>query len=325
MMNDTYLISVIVPVYNTENYLPNCIESILNQTHSKLQILLVDDGSTDSSGAICDEYAMRDNRITVVHKSNEGVSKARNTALDLVKGDFVGFVDSDDEIHPEMYEILLDNLSSNNADISICDFNYVRSNLKEPEVNDQIILKFDQDEGMKNALVGKYFAGHLCNKLFKKDLFDTVRLNEQIYVYEDSLAFANCMLKTKLIVFDSRKLYYYYLRGSSATHVKLSPKQVSAHQACEQIIQLLKKNSKNDILPYAYASTVMCNLYLLGKMCKDRNSRKKYLSFIKDNISKYTTKESKKHLSKKDLIKIRLFKLTPKGYFFIWRALKGGK
>ena len=120
-MND--LISIIVPVYKVEKYLRRCIDSILAQTYQNIEVLLVDDGSPDNSGAICDEYADKDSHVRVFHKPNGGVSSARNLGLMEAKGQYIGFVDADDYIDKTMYEVLLDNLLQEQADISICSYN----------------------------------------------------------------------------------------------------------------------------------------------------------------------------------------------------------
>ena len=112
------MISVIVPIYGVEKFLPNCIDSILKQTYTDLEIILVDDGSKDNCPAICDEYAKKDNRIKVIHKENGGLSSARNAGLKIAFGQYVSFIDADDFISPNFYEILLENLLKNNADIS---------------------------------------------------------------------------------------------------------------------------------------------------------------------------------------------------------------
>ena len=114
------LISIIIPVYNVEKYLAKCLDSVLNQTYKNLEIILVDDGSKDNSGAICDEYAKRDNRIIVVHQKNSGVSKARNLGMSMATGDYIGFIDSDDTIEANMYEVLLKNAIESGAEISYC-------------------------------------------------------------------------------------------------------------------------------------------------------------------------------------------------------------
>lgn len=121
MTNTTHntIISIIVPVYNVELYLRQCLDSILSQTFKDWECILIDDGSTDSSPSICDEYVSRDSRFKVAHKINEGLSSARNEALKLAKGEYIGFVDSDDWIEPEMYEVLYSNIKEYNADISM--------------------------------------------------------------------------------------------------------------------------------------------------------------------------------------------------------------
>ena len=124
-MNTPYkdLISVIVPVYKVERYLCRCVDSIIAQTYTNLQIILVDDGSPDGSGAICDDYAAKDSRITVIHKKNGGLSDARNAGLVAACGSYIGFVDSDDYIEPEMFEELLLKAMDTGADLTLCDFN----------------------------------------------------------------------------------------------------------------------------------------------------------------------------------------------------------
>ena len=118
-MKKNNLISIIVPIYNVEKYLKKCIDSIINQTYKNLEIILVDDGSPDNCGKICDEYAKKDNRIKVIHKENGGVSSARNVGVENATGEYIGFVDSDDYIEKDMYEVLINNLKKENADISI--------------------------------------------------------------------------------------------------------------------------------------------------------------------------------------------------------------
>ena len=124
-MKEDYLISIIVPVYKVEKYLQECVTSIQNQTYRNLEIILVDDGSPDKSGKLCNEYAKRDSRIKVIHKVNGGLSSARNAGLKIAKGEYIGFVDSDDYIRKNMYEKLLDACIQNKTEIAACNYNYV--------------------------------------------------------------------------------------------------------------------------------------------------------------------------------------------------------
>ena len=124
-MKEDYLISIIVPVYKVEKYLQECVTSIQNQTYRNLEIILVDDGSPDKSGKLCNEYAKRDSRIKVIHKVNGGLSSARNAGLKIAKGEYIGFVDSDDYIRKNMYEKLLDACIQNKTEIAACNYNYI--------------------------------------------------------------------------------------------------------------------------------------------------------------------------------------------------------
>ena len=136
------LISIIVPVYNVENYLRKCVDSIINQSYKNLEIILVDDGSTDSSGKICDEYSLKDSRIKVIHKKNGGLSDARNAGMEIASGDFWGFVDSDDYIDSDMYSVLLENLLGAEADLSACGriFTYDGKEIPEYSENNPVTL-----------------------------------------------------------------------------------------------------------------------------------------------------------------------------------------
>jgi len=173
-MNDN-LISIIVPVYNVEKYLKRCINSILNQTYKNIELILVDDGSKDSSGAICDQYAIRDVRVKVIHKTNGGQASARNMALDIMSGNYVGFVDSDDYILPDMYASMSKALIENNADIAICG-----------TINDHLIAKksfqyfegeqlYDKVNLMKAYLSTPYIGGGIWNKLYSAKLWEGIR------------------------------------------------------------------------------------------------------------------------------------------------------
>ena len=164
-----YLISIIVPVYNVESYLKKCLESIINQTYKNIEIILIDDGSTDSSGKICDDYANKDKRIKVIHKQNGGVSDARNTALDICRGDYIGFIDSDDYIELDMYETLLKFLLNNNLDVAMCSSYTVKNKQlircknfkpyiltgKEAIINDLLINKY---KGSPIVVWNKFYA-----------------------------------------------------------------------------------------------------------------------------------------------------------------------
>ena len=220
-------ISIIVPVYNVENYLSKCIDSIVNQTYDNLEIVLVDDGSTDKSKAICDKYAMQDKRIILLHGINQGLSAARNKGICLASGKYIGFVDGDDYIDPEMYDLLYNYLIKYGADIAMCGYRqidaetnilneYKSSDCPNVLEKDMIISAsqlFEYEEKSINVSV--------WNKLYKSSLFDRIRFPEG-KIYED-------IYTTHLLLHEADKLVicphikYNYLKRNDS----ISRKQVS--------------------------------------------------------------------------------------------------
>lgn len=289
MMNKLPCISVIIPVYNTEKYLGDCIDSVISQTYKNLQIILIDDGSSDNSGQICDEYARNDNRIIVVHKENGGVSRARNDALKLSTGEYIGFVDSDDTIHPQMFEALYRNLSENDVDVSVCDFETVYPNKRIHQNPDGLSMKLSSFESIRNILLGRYFQGHLCNKLFKASLFNDLFFDEDIYVYEDMQVVIKALLRASSLFFDSTPYYNYNMRESSAFHTAFTHKRYSAHTACERILKAIQESSienKDELVSCVHASILMCNTVFLQKLYHDKSSRNEFCKPIRRNIKK---------------------------------------
>ncbi|MGE5495699.1 MAG: glycosyltransferase family 2 protein [Burkholderiales bacterium] len=213
------MISILVPVYNAEPYLKRCVDSILAQTYKEFELLLMDDGSTDGSAGICDDYAKIDSRVRVFHKRNEGVGAARNQLIEKAKGEFIGFVDSDDYVEPEMFEVLLNNLMKTGADISVCAANIVGVSKpgkakKEPELlsRKQAVFEF-----IGNGRITR----SLWDKLYKAELFQGVRFAE-IPAFEDMLAVYELLEKCEKIVLDSRMLYNYVITPGSLMRSKLS-------------------------------------------------------------------------------------------------------
>ena len=165
MMNS--LISIIVPVYNVEKYISKCIESLINQTYNNIEIIIINDGSVDKTKTICEQFAHKDGRIILINTENKGVSHARNIGIKKAKGDYIGFVDSDDFIEKEMYEKLIYNARENNAEICACDW----TNLVDYEKGRGTITIIDNKENIVNSLFyNNNINGYMCNKLYKKAL-----------------------------------------------------------------------------------------------------------------------------------------------------------
>ena len=211
------LISIIVPIYNVEPYLQRCLDSIINQTYSNLEIILIDDGSSDKSPQICDEYASKDNRITVIHKKNGGLSDARNTGLDNCKGEFISFIDSDDWVEQSYIETLLHALEQTNADISIANFIKTQFSykyiLKTYEHNFTILNSTEALAKLWNREEDSIFVT-AWGKLFKKSLYTNIRFPKG-RIHEDEYTSYKLLYHSNLIVFLDVPLYIYFQRKDS--------------------------------------------------------------------------------------------------------------
>lgn len=211
------LISIIVPVYKVEKYLVRCIESIRNQTYSNLEIILIDDGSPDACPSICDEYALKDERIIVIHKENGGLSDARNTGIEMAKGEYIGFVDSDDYIHPDMYENLLKIAIANTADIAVCDVEKVYSGnyILNDEGEDNVRF-YTGIQAVANIFDAELYLRSVVawGKLYKKSLFDSIRYPKG-KLHEDEFVTYRLYYKSSKVAYTDKRYYYYLQREDS--------------------------------------------------------------------------------------------------------------
>lgn len=295
-------VSIIVPIYNVEKYLPKCIESIINQTYKNLEIILVDDGSPDNCGAICDEYALKDNRIKVIHQKNSGVSVARNAGLAAATGKFIGFVDPDDFISPEMYEQMLETMKTANTDLCICGYDYVDENgncdpkrpyfVKETETINQkeVINRFsDMPPTIRHGVV---------NKLFKGELLKSLKFKEGLHSSEDVFFLIDYVKNIKNASFIHKPFYKNTVRQGSATHGGLNIKSLAesfeAHLAMHKTSITLYPDLKNhslafllDVCTLKY-NEVVAKFKLLSE--NERISQKDHLSQMRKTIKKYALK-----------------------------------
>lgn len=214
------LISVIIPVYNVENYLKKCMDSVLQQTYENLEIILVDDGSTDKSGSICDEYKAKDSKVVVLHQKNGGLSKARNTGREYAHGEYIGFVDSDDAIHPQMYELLFNAIERAQADVAICRevAFFDEAELLETEsynAKESIFENTDRKGYCRKFL--EPFTGSVTwawNKLYKKECLDGVQFVEGKRM-EDIRFCSDVAINVSKAVWIPERLYFYRQRQGS--------------------------------------------------------------------------------------------------------------
>ena len=244
-------ISIIIPVYKVEKYLDRCLESVVNQTYQNLEIILVDDGSPDNCPAICDEWAKKDKRIKVIHKRNEGVSVARNTGLKAATGEYIGFVDSDDFIFPEMYEKLYKSIKKTGADLAQCRFQRIFSN---GEIIPSIIKKFKLEEIFTEKkdffkyLFGGGISFYVVNKLFSIKILNNVFFPKGIGCNEDMVFTYRSLKNAQKIVLINDIFYNYDVsREDSATKIGFNLKDII--KAINLVIDDLD-NNYSDLIKY---------------------------------------------------------------------------
>ena len=211
-------VSVIVPVYNASDYLDECLQSIVSQTHTDMEIILIDDGSQDISGEICDRYKEMDDRIIVIHQNNHGVSNARNKGLEIASGQLITFVDSDDTIDRELISILYRDLMNDQADIAICSYRTFGENRSEAIGNSGRKYVFSIDVAIDHLISGKYFIGGLWSKLYKSDIIRDIQLDEEIRINEDVLMNYHVFHNAQKVLFHDLCLYNYRANDKGATN-----------------------------------------------------------------------------------------------------------
>lgn len=226
MKKDSPLISVIVPCYKVEHYLPRCIDSILRQTYEHLEIMLVDDGSPDRCGDICDGYAKRDSRIVVIHKENGGLSDARNVAIDLAKGEWITFVDSDDLVNDDYVEVLYRLVSEYGCECSVCLFNTFREG-EEPRwfYGASRQEKMEPLKAVEQMFYQEKFDNNAVAKLYHRRLFGDGTRFPKGRVFEDLAITYKLLLHSKGVAYTNATLYHYLLRENSIDGC-YSPKKV---------------------------------------------------------------------------------------------------
>jgi glycosyltransferase involved in cell wall biosynthesis len=272
---DEKLVSVIIPAYNIEDYIGRCLDSVLSQTYKNLEIIGIDDGSSDRTGEILDNYAKKDRRIKVIHKENGGVSSARNKGIEAAEGDYIGFIDGDDLIEPEMYKTLVDLLEEENADISHCGYQMVFPDRIDYYHNTGKKKIQTTEEGLKDLLSGEMIEPGLVNKLYKKELIKNCRLDETIKINEDLLMnYQLFKLSQKSVYYDITP-YSYIIRSSSATGAN---SLITKREDSLRVLNQIKDDCiNNNLLSIIYKRYI----YLLMAICRDDLKDKLYMKYQK--------------------------------------------
>ena len=276
-MKNEELISIIIPIYNVEKYLEECIESVINQTYKNLEIILVDDGSTDRCLEICKKYEKQDNRIKVIHQENAGVSVARNVGIDFSTGQYIGFLDSDDFIEKDMYEQLYKNLKAEKADIAGCDY-YIYNTFKATKSD--ILTKKKSVMTTEEALIKmnelRGFGVGVWNKLYKRKLLNGIRfpIGKR---GEDWFIIYKIIDKAKKIVYNPNAKYYYRQRGESYT--KSNEVNWCGLEAATEVLEFTKRKYPKAVISARFAY-ITANLEVYNQMLKNNYSKEKKKEII---------------------------------------------
>lgn len=270
------LISVIVPIYNTEQYIEKCINSIVNQTYKDLEIILLNDGSTDNSKEICKKWSKMDSRIIFIDKANSGVSDTRNCGIDISKGKYISFVDSDDFLEPMMYEEMLKSIKENNSDLSTCGIFLINGSKKE-----QCLYNYPNNMKQKDffrTIIKKNVT--LWNKLFKKEIIGNLRFDTDISISEDEVFLYKYLEKANNISNINKPLYNYNQSNlNSALNIHDSKKYITSIKADYYICKILEKYNFNE--RYNIQANCVCNYVIYKKNIGKNFNYEEYDKIIK--------------------------------------------
>lgn len=283
-------ISIIIPVYNVAKYLNRCLESVVNQTHKHIEIILVDDGSPDNCPQMCDEWAKNDSRIKVVHKKNEGLGLARNTGMQHATGEFIAFIDSDDFVELDMYEKLYNKAISNNADIVYCGYKQGLSDgsyIEKADFNEERTFNNKADIEKHSIryffpLNGSLMMMSVWHSIYKREVIKTDFYSERKVVSEDLHFQLSAILNSKKIIYIPDSLYYYCYNQSSLSHTfKIS--KFYGFQELTRLLLDLYPNEKHYVYKFYFNSTINIIRQILGNKELTNKEKRKFLAEIHFN------------------------------------------
>lgn len=284
-------LSIIVPIYNVEKYLDRCVSSILNQTFTDFELILVDDGSPDNCGKMCDEYAKQDSRVKVIHKKNGGLSDARNYGIDIAKADYISFVDSDDYVAVDMYKILYDNLIQNDADVSTCGYYkcYKDKNIPNFKECKEDVYILSPKEAIQGVLEDKKISVEAWGKIYKTSLFDNVRYPVG-RLSEDAFTTPTILNKAKKVVATTQPLLYYSMREDGITGSDFKIRDLDVIDAYKLNLKLVRDKfpslTKQAEFRVLWSYTYVLKKMLESKKLTDFEEYNKIVSIIRRNTFK---------------------------------------
>ena len=312
------LISIIIPVYNVEKYVDRCIKSILCQTYLNIEVILVDDGSTDASGTICDQYQLEDKRVFVFHKENGGLSSARKYGLDNVKGKYILFVDSDDYIGVDFIEILYSEMTDKNVTMTIGSMEVVyKDELIFSSLQNVTHKIYTSKDALKIMCLNTEFGVSACGKMYKKELFDVVRFPDG-ELYEDMQTIPNLLGKCEKVVYCSDARYYWYQRVGSITH-HFNKENKIWFDVAERFVKFVDKNYP-DLHDYAICRYVNDSFWSIVQRMALADDSYQNLCYAKKRCHKYWKCGIRnKYLSIRKKINLCLILISPHLYRFIYK------
>uniref|UniRef100_UPI003FF051F5 glycosyltransferase n=1 Tax=Faecalibacterium prausnitzii TaxID=853 RepID=UPI003FF051F5 len=283
-VNDS-LVSIIVPVYNAEKYIDNCVTSVVNQTYSKWELLLIDDGSFDSSGMICDNYSRLNSRIRVVHQKNLGVSAARNRGIECAEGEYIAFLDVDDALPQESLKTLVNSLIDNNADVAM------GITCGEKWENHSGVEIWKGEDGIRYSLMDDPYTCAAWGKLYRRELIGETRFDREIKINEDSLFVFQIMCKKPVCVCVNKEIYQYIQVSGSASRSDFSEKYFDILKVSDLKYKKIEEQfpQMHDLAKNMLLKARMNVLRLLAVRTRDeyRDVEKKLLEYILDNKEDY--------------------------------------
>lgn len=324
------LISIIVPIYNTERYLPKCIDSLIAQTYRNIEIILVDDGSSDNCSSICDEYAAKDSRVKVIHKPNGGASSARNAGLDIIQGELVTFVDSDDYIEPDAISKMFDAISNTNADIACMHANLIASDyslIKTESNNTSVISRCTSNEYIR-GMCRKEKSESVCDKLFRASLFEKNRF-EQGKLNEDFFFLSKLLFADLKIAEVDYAGYNYYQREGSITHSGFEKAIVDAVKNSIELKELANTEKPELEKHFAEIALFQARVALLTMPWEYVKTNSPEYKMILESVKKCKPYIGSAKLSQSDKLFLRSVIVFPKTVLritsFIWKIKSKSK
>lgn len=316
-------LSVIVPIYKVEKYLKRCINSILSQDFSDFELILVNDGSPDKCGIICDEYSLNDSRIKVIHKKNGGLSSARNAGIDIATGEYITFIDSDDYIHPNMFSVMISKMIEFDADVSISSFIRTAKDDEFGELKNEYFL-INPKDSIKEMCQNISFIT-AWGKIYKTKLFEDIRYPNGKY-HEDEFTTYKIFYKSKNIIYTNDMLYCYYINEGSIIQGHFSEKHLDSLDAFSERIKFFEKNDEADLV--SISKNVLISRIMYCHQCIMRENTIKDKSKLTKKALSYLDKSQKKDylrpLSSRQKNWARLFFISPSIYSKVRNILKIG-